>query len=95
MQLWEYCEVAYTPKQIVVHVYNYRPDESFEIAQKPEEWGALLAQLEADGWELVGIVQAKPANHALYYFKRPFDTPEGGAPATVRRAKTQDQTPPA
>ena len=74
MLLWEYCEVAYTPKQIIVHVYSSRDNGTYEGIQKPEEWGALLAQLGFDGWELVGVVPARPANHSLYYFKRPIDS---------------------
>lgn len=74
MLLWEYCEVAYTPKQVIVHVYSSRDSGTYEGIQKPEEWGALLAQLGGDGWELVGIVPTRPANHSLYYFKRPIDS---------------------
>ena len=33
----------------------------------------MLAQLGADGWELVGVVPIRPATHTLYYFKRPLD----------------------
>lgn len=74
MLLWEYCEVAYTPKQVIVHVYSSRDNGMYEGIQKPEEWGVLLAQLGADGWELVGVVPTRPANHSLYYFKRPIDS---------------------
>ncbi len=74
MPLWEYCEVAYTPKQVIVHVYSSRDNGMYEGIQKPEEWGALLTQLGADGWELVGIVPIRSANHSLYYFKRPIDS---------------------
>lgn len=74
MLLWEYCEVAYTSKQVIVHVYSSRDNGMYEGIQKPEEWGALLTQLGADGWELVSVVPTKPANHSLYYFKRPVDS---------------------
>ena len=76
MSYWEYCEVGWTPKQITIHVYSKRSDGSYEGVQEPKEWGSLLAQLGADGWELVGIVPTRPATHALYYFKRPLDPPE-------------------
>ena len=76
MSYWEYCEVGWTPKQITIHVYSGRPDGSYEGAQEPKEWGSLLAQLGADGWELVGVVPTRPATHTLYYFKRPLDPPE-------------------
>jgi hypothetical protein len=59
---------------VLVHVYSSRGNGSYEAIQKPEEWGALLAQLGADGWELVGVVPTRPANHSLYYFKRPLDS---------------------
>ena len=71
---WEYCEVAYTPKQVLIHVYSERDNGKYEGIQKPEEWGELLAQLGADGWELVGVVPTRPANHTLYYFKRPLNS---------------------
>ena len=70
MPLWEYCEVAYTPKQVIVHVYSSREGGMYEGVQKPEDWGTLLAQLGADGWEMVGVMSAKAANHTLDYFKR-------------------------
>ncbi len=71
MPAWEYCEVAWTPKRVVIHVYSdYAP---YEGVQKPEEWGALLTQLGADGWELVGVVPGRPAIHVLYYFKRAYE----------------------
>jgi len=76
MQQWEYCEVAWTPKQVAINVYSSRENGTYEGVQKPEEWGALLSQLGADGWELVGVVQAKTANHSLYYFKRPIEPSE-------------------
>ena len=75
MQFWEYCEVAWTPKQIIVRVYTQRDKGSYEGVMKPKEWGILLAQLGADGWELTGVVPTKPANHTLYYSKRPIDQP--------------------
>jgi hypothetical protein len=75
MQLWEYCEVAWTPKQVVIRVYSQRDTNMYQGVQMPGEWGALLAQLGADGWELTGVVPAQPANHTLYYFKRPMDNP--------------------
>ena len=74
MPLWEYCEVAYTPKQVFVHVYSSREGGTYEGVQKPEDWGTLLAQLGADGWEMVGVMSAKAANHTLYYFKRAIDS---------------------
>jgi len=76
MSYWEYCEVGWAPEQITIHVYSGRSDGSFEGVQEPQEWGRLLAQLGADGWELVGVVPTRPANHTLYYFKRPLDPPE-------------------
>ncbi len=76
MPLWEYCEVAWTSKQVTIHIYSGRDGGSYEGVQKPEEWGTLLAQLGADGWELVGIVPTRPASHSLYYFKRPLEPPE-------------------
>jgi len=76
MSYWEYCEVGWTPKQITIHVFSGRSGGSYEGVQEPKEWGSLLAQLGADGWELVGIVPTRPANHTLYYFKRPLDPPE-------------------
>jgi len=90
MQQWEYCEVAWTPKQVTIHVYSSRENGTYEGVQKPEEWGALLSQLGADGWELVGVVPTKPANHSLYYSKpsakAPVIHPGGEAPFLVRRA---------
>jgi len=76
MPLWEYCEVAWASKQITIHVYSGLSGGNYEGILKPEEWGTLLAQLGADGWELVGVVSTRPANHSLYYFKRPLDPPE-------------------
>lgn len=76
MPYWEYCEVGWTPQQITIHVYSGRTDGSYEGIQEPKEWGRLLAQLGADGWEMIGIVPAGSANHTLYYFKRPIDSPE-------------------
>lgn len=76
MQLWEYCEVAWTPKQIVVHVYTWRKNGSYECTMMPQEWGALLAQLGAGGWELTGVAPSRTANHTLYYFKRPLGQPQ-------------------
>ncbi len=76
MPLWEYCEVAWASKQITIHVYSGRSGGNYEGILKPEEWGTLLAQLGADGWELVGVVSTRPAKHSLYYFKRPLDPPE-------------------
>jgi hypothetical protein len=76
MSLWEYCEVAWTPKQITLHVYSARDEGNYEGILKPEEWGTLLAQLGADGWELVGVMPTRPANHSLYYFKRPLEPPD-------------------
>ena len=73
MPLWEYCEVTYTPKQVLVHVYSSQDNGMYEGSQKPEEWGALLAQLGADEWEMVGVVSTQSADHTLYYFKRPID----------------------
>ena len=75
MQLWEYCEVAWTPKQVTIHVYSNRDNGTYEGVQPPEEWGALLTQLGADGWEMVSVVPARPASHTLYYFKRALDFP--------------------
>ncbi len=74
MHLWEYCEVAWMAKQVMIQVYSSRDNGTYEGVQKPEEWGALLAQLGADGWELVGVVPARAANHTLYYFKRPIES---------------------
>jgi hypothetical protein len=74
MLLWEYCEVAYTPKQIIVHIYSSGDAGMFEGIQNPEGWGTLLAQLGSEGWELVSVIPTKPANHSLYYFKRPIDS---------------------
>lgn len=76
MSYWEYCEVGWTPKQITIHVYSRSSDGSYEGIQESKEWGRLLAQLGADGWELVGVVPTRPATHTLYYFKRPLDPPE-------------------
>lgn len=76
MSYWEYCEVGWTPRQITIHVYSGRVDGSYEGVQEPQAWGSLLAQLGADGWELVGMVPGKPTNHTLYYFKRPLDPPD-------------------
>ena len=76
MPLWEYCEVAWASKQVTIHIYSGRDGGSYEGVLKPEEWGTLLAQLGADGWELVGIVPTRPASHSLYYFKRPLEPPE-------------------
>jgi hypothetical protein len=73
MQQWEYCEVAWMPKQVMIHVYSSRENGTYEGVQKPEEWGALLAQLGADGWELVGVVPTRAATHTLYYLKRPIE----------------------
>jgi hypothetical protein len=76
MSYWEYCEVGWTPKQITIHVYSRSSDGSYEGILESKEWGRLLAQLGADGWELVGVVPTRPATHTLYYFKRPLDPPE-------------------
>ena|ERR1051326_8828232 len=80
MQLWEYCEVAWTPKQVVIRIYSQNDTSMhpniYQGVQKSEEWGALLAQLGADGWEMTGVVPTKPADHTLYYFKRPMDNPK-------------------
>jgi hypothetical protein len=76
MSYWEYCEVGWAPRQITIHVYSGRVDGGYEGVQEPQEWGSLLAQLGADGWELVGVVPSRPATHTLYYFKRPLDPPE-------------------
>src|SRR5258708_5590551 len=76
MSYWEYCEVGWTPKQITIHVYSQSSDGSYEGIQESKEWGRLLAQLGADGWELVGVGPIRPATHTLYYFKRPLDPPE-------------------
>ena len=73
MQQWEYCEVAWTPKQVLIYVFSSREQGTYEGVQDPQEWGALLAQLGADGWELVGVAPARPVPRTLYYFKRPFD----------------------
>jgi hypothetical protein len=75
MPQWEYCEVAWTPKQVTIHVYSNRDNGMYEGVQPPEEWGALLTQLGAEGWELVSIVPARPASHTLYYFKRAVEFP--------------------
>ena len=74
MQQWEYCEVAWAPKQVTIHVYSSQEQGTYEGVQHPQEWGALLAQLGADGWELVGVASARPAPHSLYYFERPIDS---------------------
>jgi hypothetical protein len=74
MQQWEYCEVTWAPKLVTIHVYSSREQGTYEGVQQPQEWGALLAQLGADGWELVGVAPARPAHHSLYYFKRPIDS---------------------
>lgn len=76
MSYWEYCEVGWTPKQITIHVYSGRSDGSYEGILEVKEWGSLLAQLGADGWELVGVVPTRSATHSLHYFKRPLDPPE-------------------
>jgi hypothetical protein len=91
MPLWEYCEVAYTPKQVIVHIYSNQDNGMYEGIQKPEEWGALLTQLGADGWELVGVVPTRPANHSLYYFKRPLDSP-AKAEWEERKAQLREST---
>jgi hypothetical protein len=90
MPLWEYCEVAWTPKQITIHVYSGRDDGSYEGVMQPKEWG-LLAQLGADGWELVGVVPTRPANHTLYYFKRPIDPPEVVQSEKQERLKAEQE----
>ncbi len=74
MQQWEYCEVGWTPEQVTIHVYSSRENGTYVGVQKPDEWGALLSQLGAEGWELVGVLPTKPANHSLYYFKRPIES---------------------
>ncbi len=76
MQQWEYCEVGWTLEQVTIHVYSSRENGTYVGVQKPDEWGALLSQLGAEGWELVGVVPTKPANHSLYYFKRPIESSE-------------------
>ena len=76
MSLWEYCEVAWTPKQVIIHIYSAREEGRYEGVLQPKEWGTLLAQLGADGWELVGVLPTRPANHSLYYFKRPLEAPD-------------------
>lgn len=91
MPLWEYCEVAYTPKQVLVHIWSSRDQGMYEGIQKPEEWGMLLAQLGADGWELVGVVPTRPANHSLYYFKRPLDS-SAQAEWEERQAQLREST---
>lgn len=91
MPLWEYCEVAWTPKQITIHVYSGRADGSYEGTTQPNEWGGLLAQLGADGWELVGVVPTIPANHTLYYFKRPIDPPEVVQAEQQKRLKVEQE----
>lgn len=91
MPLWEYCEVGWTPKQITIHVYSGRADGSYEGVIQPKEWGGLLAQLGADGWELVGIVPTRPANYTLYYFKRPIDPPEVVQSERQERLKAEQE----
>jgi hypothetical protein len=48
MQQWEYCEVAWAPKLMTIHVYSSREQGIYEGVQQSHEWGALLAQLGAD-----------------------------------------------
>jgi hypothetical protein len=38
MHLWEYCEVAWMPKQVMIYVYSSRDNGTYEGVQKPEEW---------------------------------------------------------
>ncbi|HLH62073.1 MAG TPA: hypothetical protein VKV20_10355 [Ktedonobacteraceae bacterium] len=90
MQPWEYCEVAWTPKQVTIHVYSSREDGRYEGVQSPEEWGALLTQLGADGWELVGVVPARPASHSLYYFKRAIEWPAQAEWDARKKAREQE-----
>ena len=47
--------------------------------------GALLSQLGTDGWELVGVVPTRPANHSLYYFKRPIGSSEHAIRSSERK----------
>jgi hypothetical protein len=96
MQQWEYCEVGWTPKQVTIHVYSSSADGTYEGVQTPEEWGALLSQLGADGWELVGVVPTKPITHSLYYFKRPISSSERviGLSDSSEREKTWEELNP-
>jgi hypothetical protein len=91
MAYWEYCEVGWTPQQITIHVYSGRADGSYEGIQEPEEWGKLLAQLGADSWEMVGVVPTGPANHTLYYFKRPIDSPQDVAREKQEKLKREQE----
>ncbi|HLZ58696.1 MAG TPA: hypothetical protein VKR06_17290 [Ktedonosporobacter sp.] len=83
MPQWEYCEVAWTPQQIIIHMYRDR-GMWYEGAQQPEAWGALLAQLGDDEWEMVSAVPTNTTGHTLYYFKRPLDKTTLKTPDTVK-----------
>lgn len=72
MPQWEYCEVAWTPKQIVIHIYSSE-GMLYDAIQPSAAWGELLAKLGDDEWEMVAAVPTRPANHTLYYFKRILD----------------------
>jgi hypothetical protein len=91
MAYWEYCEVGWTPKQITIHVYSRHSDGCYEGVQETKEWGPLLAQLGADGWELVGAIPTRPDTHTLYYFKRALDPPEVVELETQEKLKAEQE----
>jgi hypothetical protein len=73
MTRWEYCDVTWQPGQLILTTASVDDDptvETFDAAT----WPQLLAQLGADGWELVSTTASPMGVHEYYfYFKRPLE----------------------
>jgi hypothetical protein len=73
MVCWEYCDVTWQPDQIILTVPDANGPAKVETFDSAT-WPQLLAQLGAEGWELVTTTASPVGIHEYYfYFKRPLE----------------------
>jgi hypothetical protein len=73
MRRWEYCDVTWQPTLLIVTFGS--PDDDPEVeTHDSADWPQVLAQLGADGWELVSTTASPMGVHEyFFYFKRPLE----------------------
>jgi hypothetical protein len=70
---WEYCDVTWRPDELIVTSCSVDEEPVVETYDSIN-WPQVLAQMGADGWELVSTTASPVGVHEYYfYFKRPLE----------------------
>jgi len=72
MTRWEYAEVWYTEGKGITTTVFGREGHAQSHASL-DSWGVVLANLGAEGWEMVGLLGSPTGGQYWYYFKRPME----------------------